>query len=825
MKKEKSLLYLAVLLLFILFGSDFVLAVDTIIYEETFEGATINWSAENGVWEVGAPTSGPGECHGGTNCAATVLTGTYENDTDSRLVGPCRSGWDQGVELPEIDSSEEIYLRFWHWFNYYPYNVSSSTDWGQVQISVYNETGGWSTWADVGTSIQDESSGWSQKAVELTEYAGQKVKVAFYHSSDEQDTRVGWYIDDVQIIKTEPTFDGTFEDGWGGWYADRGVWQLGEGDGPDGLTTHLFSTMFDEAYPNYTDSRLVSPTVTLSSLSTDNEEIHLRFWHWFNYYPYNVSSSTDWGQVQISVYNETGGWSTWADVGTSIQDESKGWSQKAVDLTEYAGQKVRVAFYHSSDEQDTRVGWYIDDVQIIKTEPTFDGTFEDGWGGWYADRGVWQLGEGDGPDGLTTHLFSTMFDEAYPNYTDSRLVSPTVTLSSLSTDNEEIHLRFWHWFNYYPYNVSSSTDWSQVQISVYDETSGWSTWEDVGTSIQDESKGWSQKAVDLTEYAGQTVRVAFYHSSDEQDTRVGWYIDDVTISQDTPKFTGDFEMGWMDWHADRGVWQIGTPTSGPAECFSGDRCAGTIIDSTYPSYTDSRLVSATIDLSSTSLSIVYLSFREWFSYSDDYGEVQISVWDSGEGQWLDWQSLDVYSSDTSKIWTQKYIDLSSYSGMIFRIGFLHNANSSSQSYGWFIDNIEIVGPDQIMPIVESVSYTRYIPDPCTSLIDVVAEEPFGGDLGYLWQLVDGGTLAGEGANVEFVPPEIRVEPYTLRMAAFSKVTNIATFTEVLTIFTEVLHDYNYDGDIDGSDLQYFTGVFSSDEVERFAKEFGLIACE
>lgn len=49
-------------------------AFDIPIFEETFEGPPPhNWSADNGVWEIGVPSSGPEECHSGTNCAGTIL--------------------------------------------------------------------------------------------------------------------------------------------------------------------------------------------------------------------------------------------------------------------------------------------------------------------------------------------------------------------------------------------------------------------------------------------------------------------------------------------------------------------------------------------------------------------------------------------------------------------------------------------------------------------------------------------------------------------------------------------------------------------------------
>ncbi len=86
-----------------------------------------------------------------------------------------------------------------------------------------------------------------------------------------------------------PAFgDGSFETGWGDWYADRGVWQVGAPTaGPGGCYagTQCAGTVLDGNYPSYTDSRLISPTITLENVS-GAEEIHLRFWQWFAYYPY-----------------------------------------------------------------------------------------------------------------------------------------------------------------------------------------------------------------------------------------------------------------------------------------------------------------------------------------------------------------------------------------------------------------------------------------------------------------------------------------------------------------------------------------------------------
>ncbi len=81
--------------------------------------------------------------------------------------------------------------------------------------------------------------------------------------------------------------------------------------------------------------------------------------------------------------------------------------------------------------------------------------------------------------------------------------------------------------------------------------------------------------------------------------------------------------------------------------------------------------------------------------------------------------------------------------------------------------------------------------------------------------------------MEFIPPEIRVEPYRVRVAACSKATHICSFTRTLKIFTEVLYDLDGDDDIDGSDLaEFLVNVeVNSTTISRFAEEFGMVACQ
>nr|WP_319393903.1 hypothetical protein [uncultured Desulfobacter sp.] len=643
----------------------------------------------------------------------------------------------------------------------------------------------------------------------------------------------------------EPEFSGDFEMGWEDWSADNGVWGGGTPTGgPEGCYSgdQCAGTILDDKYPSFTDSRLVSPTLALPK-TVANEEIRLRFWHWFSYSNYNYPNHYDRydkGHVQVDVFDEdTGSWpGNWQTLG-SIQEYSPVWSLMSVDLTAFAGQKIRIAFYHTEGRHynysSVKAGWYIDDIQIIKMEPEFSGDFEMGWEDWSADNGVWGIGTpAGGPEGCYggDQCAGTILDGKYPSFTDSRLVSPTLALPE-ALANEEIRLRFWHWFSYSNYNYPNHYDRydkGHVQVDVFDEDTGsWpGNWQTLG-SVQEYSPVWSLMSVDLTAFAGQKIRIAFYHTEGRHynysSVKAGWYVDDIQIIKIEPEFSGDFEMGWLGWLADNGVWEIGTPAGGPEGCYGGDQCAGTILGGNYPNYTDSRLVSSPIDLTECSQQVVYLQLNEWFSSPDDFGEIQISTWDFETRQWSTWNTEST-SSGLSPVWTLKYVDLSAYSGKLFKIGFHHVANSSSTSHGWFVDNIELVGPEQIMPTIKSISFSSYIPD-CTSLIDIFASDPCGGGLTYTWQLPDGGTLEGTEGNMEFIPPEFRVEPYRVRVAASSNSTQINSYTKTLKIFTQVVYDLDSDDDIDGSDLSTFltNEEVNATTISRFAEEFGMIACE
>jgi bacillopeptidase F len=131
-------------------------------FSEGFETPDTEWVTTNGVWQIGVPTSGPDGAYEGEGVAGTNLRGDYPADTDSLLISP-------SIDLPSINTPEEIHLRFQQWFSF------SEGDSGQVQIQVYNEgTDQWDAWMNISGAMMNMSP-WSRKDIDISAYSGLKV--------------------------------------------------------------------------------------------------------------------------------------------------------------------------------------------------------------------------------------------------------------------------------------------------------------------------------------------------------------------------------------------------------------------------------------------------------------------------------------------------------------------------------------------------------------------------------------------------------------------------------------------------------------------------
>ncbi len=167
-----------------------------------------------------------------------------------------------------------------------------------------------------------------------------------------------------------------------------------------------------------------------------------------------------------------------------------------------------------------------------------------------------------------------------------------------------------------------------------------------------------------------------------------------------------FESGWGSWFADNGVWEVGTPTAGPAACQAGTKCAGTVLGGDYPAYTSSRLISPQISLPSVSGDErILLGFWHWFSLGGYVDEtVQVSAYDLDTGQWSAWARLGSnLSASTSSDWSYRIDDLTPYAGKTVKLAFFHAPHYffASSGDGWFIDEVIIVKKTPALPNPET----------------------------------------------------------------------------------------------------------------------------
>lgn len=99
-------------------------------------------------------------------------------------------------------------------------------------------------------------------------------------------------------------------------------------------------------------------------------------------------------------------------------------------------------------------------------------------------------------------------------YGDIYLVMPDLQIGN---DNTDVWLKFWS-YNNYPDDYDKN---SVILINGNEETELWSP--------ESVSSSWTETAINLSEYKGQTIRLAFkYEGSNAHD----WYLDDITVSFD-----------------------------------------------------------------------------------------------------------------------------------------------------------------------------------------------------------------------------------------------------------------------------------------------------
>ena len=330
------------------------------------------------------------------------------------------------------------------------------------------------------------------------------------------------------------------------WFADSGTWEIGV---PTfGPATNLFgqrafggtkcaATVLGGNYIDNVTTRLISPPIAIAANASSPR---LRFWHWYSF------NRGDKGEVQIKV-----GAGAWVTISPTYTTTGGGvWTRPSIDLSAYIGQTVQVGFLFTSidvsdgsgivNQPETSAGWYIDDVAVVSGSIIFNNaeSFELGLGDWSVTQGSWEVGpptSGPGNAHAGLNCAGTVLAGNYletvagANGVSSHLVSPPFVVPPVESSPR---LRFWHWYSF------NRGDEGKVQIKV-----GTNAWQTISTTYATTSGGvWSRPSIDLTAYAGQTVRVGFLFTAtdaydgsgivNQPETSTGWYIDEVKLTHD-----------------------------------------------------------------------------------------------------------------------------------------------------------------------------------------------------------------------------------------------------------------------------------------------------
>ena len=170
-----------------------------------------DWSTEgiNDCWEQGKPE---GCCdispYNGNSCVGTKITGNYLDNCDSRLISP----------VVNLTKSTIPVLSFTHWICT-KYEQTGDGGFIEIRKSDTGKPDSWSAWETLSnvtpnysvSNFNDsghgafagvaESQKWKTVSVDIKDYRGKYVQIAWHFISDGSENSFGWYIDNVHIFE------------------------------------------------------------------------------------------------------------------------------------------------------------------------------------------------------------------------------------------------------------------------------------------------------------------------------------------------------------------------------------------------------------------------------------------------------------------------------------------------------------------------------------------------------------------------------------------------------------------------------------------------
>src|SRR5699024_1257436 len=349
------------------------------------------------------------------------------------------------------------------------------------------------------------------------------------------------------------------------------AWEWGEptsGPGEAYSGDNVYATNLSGEYNATIDVTLVMPPIDLPE--TGDAYIQFQSWHHFEY---SASTGRAWDYGQLVISTDLVNWNVLRD----FEQERENWAPVEEDLSEYLGERVYIGFYTSSDGSVNREGWYIDDVAI-------------------SDESIYE--NDDVPP-----TFEHEAPSAY--YAGMGLTLDVDVFDNLRVGGATLHYQ------------DANDDWVELEA------------EEINFS---ETEGTYRVVVPGDDIAGDTftykwvVRDYIGNETESEEYNID-LLDPITIG-----YFEDFEDGAVGWTTlgDLDVWELGEPTSGPGEAFSGDNVYATVLDGEYYNNMDDYLVMPIISLPDGES---YLEFQSWHIFEQfsetgtawDYGQVVVST--------------------------------------------------------------------------------------------------------------------------------------------------------------------------------------------------------
>jgi hypothetical protein len=399
------------------------------------------------------------------------------------------------------------------------------------------------------------------------------------------------------------------------------------------------------------------------------------------------TQNLDPGFASYNIYRSTApGADLNSELVTTITD------QATTEYTDTGLQPETTYFYrvYVVDNYDIYAGSKEENGTTLSCGFPFFHDFESGIGDWVLDA-PWALTDEDAYGG--TWCLTDSPGEDYANNIDK---SARITIN-LGGSARPL-LTFWH-----RYSFESYCDFGYVEISI-DEGATWKKLFFV-TGLSDTN--WMQERIDLTEYAGIEIDLRFHIVTDGSVTSDGWYIDDVAITENTATldypFSDDMEATESENNWIKSTWRRNTLDS-----YSGSYSITESPDGDHVNYVYTGLTLAgTIDLTTSLNPQLTFWHRYRLGYSS-YARVYISP--NGGRDWI--KIWEAGNNATQNEWTRLQLDLSPYMGSseaVIRFQ-VEDTSSSSNYYGWFIDDVELHDAPVNVVLAQPANITEHTMD-------------------------------------------------------------------------------------------------------------------